>query len=453
MAPTDSRDPSGATGNERLFDWLFLDFNSYFASVEQQENPALRGRPIIVVPVESDFTCAIAASYQAKAFGIRTGTQVREARLRCPGLICVNASHDLYVRYHHRVLEEIDRHMPVEMVASIDEMACRLTGRWRSPDNALAMARSIKAGLAERIGPYLTCSIGISGNRFLAKVATDLQKPDGLVLLHPADLPGPLLDLVPRDLPGIGANLEKRLHRHGIRTMADLWARDAAALRTIWGGIEGERFWQALRGIENPPAATIRRSLGHSHVMSPEDRPASRAEIVARRLLLKAADRLRREGYLAGAMTLSARVEHGDSHHLDARFPITSDSLSLQRVFVGLWSDLQRSTRGARLKKVGITFQDLVPADRPRQLELFADNARPAPGRPAQSEQEKRDRLSAAMDLLNSRYGRDTVTLGIMPSATGKFMGNKVAFTRVPDQRDFNERPAPRGRKKPDTAV
>lgn len=103
--------------------WLYVDFNSYFASVEQQLNPSLRGRPVAVVPVETDYTSAIAASYEAKAFGIRTGTPIHEARQMCPELICVLGQHDKYIEFHEKILKEIDNHIPVSAVCSINEVA------------------------------------------------------------------------------------------------------------------------------------------------------------------------------------------------------------------------------------------------------------------------------------------------------------------------------------------
>src|SRR5262249_15614359 len=117
-------------GDDRVA-WLFLDLNSYFAACEQQENPSLRGKPIIVVQMVTDTTCAIAASYEAKAFGIKTGTGVREARQLCPTVIAVEAKHELYSVYHERVLEAVGTCLPVEKVLSIDEMAGRLVGRQR----------------------------------------------------------------------------------------------------------------------------------------------------------------------------------------------------------------------------------------------------------------------------------------------------------------------------------
>ena len=121
-------------------DWLFLDLNSFFASVEQQENPALRGKPVAVVPVMTDATCAIAASAQAKKFGIKTGTNIGEARHKCPDLQLVLARHDKYVEYHHEIIKEVERHYPVTSICSIDEMGLRLD-RLRRPLPRLLLRR------------------------------------------------------------------------------------------------------------------------------------------------------------------------------------------------------------------------------------------------------------------------------------------------------------------------
>ena len=172
--------------------WLFLDLNSYFASVEQQECPALRGKPVAVVPMMTDSSCAIAASYEAKACGIKTGTKIYEAKRMCPDLTCVLARHDVYVDYHHRIFGEVANYLPVSEVCSVDEGACLLLGKERDPDNAVALAETIKRALRDHIGHAITCSIGIAPNRFLGKVASDMQKPDGLIVLKPEDLPGPL---------------------------------------------------------------------------------------------------------------------------------------------------------------------------------------------------------------------------------------------------------------------
>ena len=200
-----------AQGEPRL-NWLFLDLNSYFASVEQELRPELRGRPVAVVPLMADTTCCIAASYEAKAFGVRTGTQVGEAKKMCPGIVLVEARHEEYVDYHHRIVEAVERCIPVAAVMSIDEMACRLIGRERPLLAALELARKVKASVRKHAGATLRCSVGLASNRYLAKVASDMEKPDGLVALTPDILEAALLRLKPRDLPGIGPRMEKRLH-------------------------------------------------------------------------------------------------------------------------------------------------------------------------------------------------------------------------------------------------
>src|SRR2546421_860827 len=219
-----------------LLRWLVLDLNSFFASCEQQEHPELRGKPVIIVPTMAETACAIAASYPAKAFGIKTGTLVYEARRLCPEVQLVQAHHKLYVEYHHRILTAIDKHIPVEEVMSIDEVACRLDRVQQNPAVAEKLAHSIKREIQAQIGECLTSSIGISANKLLAKLASNMQKPDGLTILPIETLPGAILHLKIRAIPGIGPSMAERLREAGVTDIATLWNTDGARLRSIWGG-------------------------------------------------------------------------------------------------------------------------------------------------------------------------------------------------------------------------
>src|SRR5271168_598341 len=163
--------------------WLFLDLNSYFASVEQEVRPELRGRPVGVVAVETDTTVCIAASYEAKAFGVKTGTMVKDARQMCPEMVFVEARHEIYVDYHHRIVKAVESCLPVTAVLSIDEMACRLMGRERPLLAAMRLAQQVKDAVKTQVGSTLQCSVGLAPNRYLAKIASDMEKPDGLVAL------------------------------------------------------------------------------------------------------------------------------------------------------------------------------------------------------------------------------------------------------------------------------
>jgi DNA polymerase IV len=408
--------------------WLYLDLNSYFASVEQQLNPALRHRPVAVVPVLSDTTCAIAASYEAKAFGVKTGTPIYEAKKMCPGLVCVKAKHENYVDFHHRIMLEIDKHIPIEIVASIDEVACELMGPQCEPKEAMAIAERIKAGLRRNIGPFVRCSIGIASNRFLAKVATDLDKPDGLFLVDNRKMPECLFTLKLGDLPGIGHSIERRLNQVGIHTIEQLWTLLPGQMRHIWNNVAGERFWYILRGIEVSDPETKRSTIGHSHVLAPEWRPVEKSKIVAHRLLLKAATRLRRLGFYAQDMDLSLRVENGPRLRASCRFYRACDNIALTNNFIEMWGGLMERYQPRRLKKVSVTLHNLIPADK-IQPELFGDNRH----------MERHESVSRAMDQLNSRYGRDTIVMGTLPKQSHNFSGTKIAFTRIPDKREFHE--------------
>ncbi len=413
--------------------WLFLDLNSYFASVEQQLNPALRGRPIAVAPTNTDSTCAIAASYEAKAYGVKTGTKIYEARKMCPGLVVVQAQHEAYVHYHHRILKAIDRYLPVTRVCSIDEVACSLMGNEQSPEKATALAKAIKAGIQREVGECLRSSVGIAPNAFLAKVASDMQKPDGLTIIHPDTIYEQLVGLPLTDLPGIGRNMIVRLVQAGVPDMATFWALAPKQARAIWGSVGGEKMWMELHGYDLPTVPTKRSSIGHSHMLAPSLRRADAAYQVTRRLLAKAASRLRRMEMFTSVLVLSTRVEHGPRFAFEISFVATQDSFALLASLATLWTRLMREVPGAvRFKKVAVTLLRLQPTS-----EHVADLFDP----PATALRHiKRPELSAALDELNARYGRDTIAFGRWQSnAVNRDTGTKIAFTRIPDEAEFHE--------------
>lgn len=395
---------------------LVVDFNSYFASVEQEMDPSLRGQPVAVVPMLADSTCCIAASYEAKAYGIKTGTPVREARSRCPDLRLVVARHERYVEFHHRLVAAVESCLHVDEVMSIDEMACELPENWREPARAREIAHRIKTTIARAVGPRLRCSIGIAPNRFLAKTASDMQKPDGLVLLDQTDLPHRLHSLALRDLCGIGKRMEMRLHRAGILTVAQLCAASREDLRRIWGGIEGERFYDQLHGqvVYTPP--TRHTTIGHSHVLPPAERDPERARAVLHRLLQKAAMRLRKMNYYAGSLHLSLKYPGGGRWSSDLRFQETQDTIHLVRVLNHLWDSRPRPQD--KILAVGVTLFHLCEATNTTPC-LF-------------EQAERRDRLGHLVDEINRRFGKNSVFLGGSMEALHA-APMRIAFHHIPD--------------------
>lgn len=417
--------------------WLFLDLNSYFASVEQQVQPALRGRPIIVAPVGSDTTVAIAASVEAKRFGIRTGTPVWEARRLCRDLVVTPARHERYVQFHDAIVAEIERHIPVTKVCSIDEVACRLLDNENDRDAAIALARRIKAGIRARIGECLTCSIGIAPNRLLAKLASDLEKPDGLVVFEEHDLPQALHGLKLTDIAGIGAKMERRLARDGVNDIAQLLDRRPRDAGHAWGGRDGDRLWFLLHGVDLPEKATQSRTIGHSHVLSPNKRGYAPVRLTARRLALKAASRLRRKGYRARLLVLHARFEDDKSTwRTSVKLPATQDSFVVLDRLETLFPRLAAAGREHRLgcRMIGVTLSEIEPVAG-EQGSLFAHLD---PDDPLARET-RGLALSRAMDRINERFGRNAVSVGPLNGGRLDRVGTKIAFGRIPELSEFHE--------------
>jgi len=409
--------------------WLYLDMNSFFASCEQQANPALRQRPLIVVPVKSDYTSAIAASQDAKALGIKTGTPVGMARQICPELKIVEARPDVYVRIHQRILEVVDQVIPVDKVCSIDEVACRLMGPETVEAAARAIGHRIQTRILSQIGECLTASIGLAPSRMLAKTAADMKKPLGLTVLRRDQLPGPLLDLDIGDFPGIGTAMKQRLFRAGISETRQLWHLSPSRLRQLWHGIAGDNFWYALHGIDPPDIETERGTISHSHVLAAELRPVEAARTVARRLTAKCGSRLRRMGYKCGGLHLSIRGVRDGRAQAERVFAATADSFRLLETCDALWADCVKALNQTRIKKVSITCLKMIPADTPPDLFGYC---------PAAAEDARHMRLLAAVDGLNQRFGKDRVSIGPRPKLHD-FVGAKIAFNRVPETEEFWE--------------
>jgi DNA polymerase IV len=398
--------------------WMFVDFNAYFASVEQQEEPAIRGKPVVVVPVMVDSTCCIAASYEAKAFGIKTGTSVAEAKLLCPKLIIREARHQVYVRYHHALVEAVDTCVPVDTVLSIDEMRCRLIGRQRDVNEAVALAQQIKTTIRQRVGAFVRCSIGVAPNRYLAKVAGDMQKPDGLTVIRPMDLPQILFRLSLRDLPGIASRMEARLNAHGIHTMEQLLSMGSAHIHETWGSILGDRLWTWLHGEETEEPPTQRRTVGHSHILEPDMRSIAGAYRVAKQLTSKAAVRLRRMGYRATGMSVAVQFMRQNTWVAKGRLDEMQDTPAFLKKLDSFWEGVPPGVP----MWVGITFCPVIPND--LHTPSFFDNPR-------------QEQLSLVMDQINERFGRDTTYFAPLADSIDK-APTRISFTQIPDLHDVS---------------
>lgn len=377
--------------------WLFFDMNSFFASVEQQERPDLRGRPVGVVPMLADSTCCIAASYEAKCFGVKTGTGVAEARALCPNMNLVVARPRLYRSAHFRIIDAVEEIVPIHEVLSVDEMVVR---PWRNEahlSDALRLGQRVQDAIRFGVGEWLTCSVGLAPNPFLAKVAADLQKPRGLSVISPDDIPHKLYGLKLRDWPGIAKRMEKRFNACGVTTTEQMYQLRLPEMREVFGGIVGDRWWRLIWGEQVALPPVKRWQIGHSNVLAPEFRNQEGSWSVACRLLEKAAARLRAEGYHAARICASVSTFDGDGWTLRARFSPVNRTLFLMERLHDLW--LQSEAQGRRVVHPGyvsVSLQNIIP-DRDVIESLF--------------ENDRSSRLDRATDQINDRWGRGAITL------------------------------------------
>jgi DNA polymerase-4 len=458
---------SASPTSEDRFCFIHVDLNSFFASVEQQIHPEYRDRPIAVVPSLGDTTVAIAASYEAKALGIKTGTRVSDMKKICPDIILVQGDHSAYAEYSHKIHAAVERVCPVAHVPSIDEVACQLIGREQEPPRARQIALDIKQAIKDDVGNTLRCSIGMAPNRYLAKIASDMQKPDGLIGLLPSQLPRALTQLELRDLPGVGARTEQMLISKGITTMPQLLELDREGMTKLWNSVWGARMYHWLHGHDTgddgaPISNEMQKSLGHSHVLGPEHRSQAGSWAVAHKLLHKAAMRLRMEKLRAGSLAMTIRYQlsrdevdakttrrrgadepvfdrdgaygpsgksakikqhqSGIRHEgwgMEARFPSCNDTLTLLETLGKLWQQRPNGPEHQRPFFVGVTLGRLINEGE-QQPTLFQDP-------------DKREELSRTLDKLNLKYGHTTLHFaGMLPAKESA--PTRIAFTQIPVQ-------------------
>ena len=290
---------------------LYLDFDGFFASVMQQAMPKLRGRPVGVIPFETsaaNSTVVIACSKEAKAAGCKNVMRVPEALRICPDMVLVTQRPDFSGARINALLNEIRCEIPIETVKSIDELACKLDRR--NIADPAGLARRIKRGIAKNIGKHITCSIGFAANRLLAKIACKVDKPNGVTVWLPEQMPEPLLALPLETMPGIGQRIEAASMSAGIAP----WRICGKPAKTTARAL-GKREWRAH--VVRAPRLRPSRSSNRARDVWPWPRFAARlahcgnALSCSRLLLTKAARRMRRDGYYAGRLCALARYTQG----------------------------------------------------------------------------------------------------------------------------------------------
>lgn len=392
---------------------MHIDLNSCFATVEQQARPMLRGRPVAIVNRRTEHTAIVTCSYEAKAKGVKLGMRLREARQLCPDIVGLESDPSKYRYVYHKLMDIMSEYSPHFRMKSIDEgvIDFALSPAAIRERDLVEVAYEIKRRLREEIGCWMRCNIGIAPNRFLAKLAASLHKPDGLDVITHENLREVLSQLSLRDLTGIAHRNEHRLNAVGIYTPLEMLDADVSTLRLAFKSIVGEWWYKRLRGWEVDDVDYDIKSCGRQYVLERND--LSRREIVQRlhHLAESVGAKLRSQHKVARGVSLYVRTyERGSwKGHALAPLPFYSDAV--------IWSLAERvfmSAPAKGIKMISVTCYHLSDG-LGNQLSLFGD------------ELARERAMVGAIDDINSRYGERTIhsadTLG-----TGIYVKQKIPF-------------------------
>ncbi len=392
---------------------LFVDMNSFFASVEQQVNPELRGRPVGVVPFLHDSTSVLAASIEAKQLGIHTGTNVAEARRLAPNIKFLKVHASIYRDYHRQIMAMLDETRCKVTVKSIDEALLIVPKDLR--DQSLELASQIRSNIYD-IGDWLGCSIGLGPNMFIAKMATNAMKPNGLVQVLPEELEGFYGTLELTDLYGVARRSAKRFKALGIETPLDLYNAPLKYLQQHLGENNGLSWYLRMRGVEVDQKHSTRTQVGHQTTFTPN--PARSFEELwptASQLTAKVSHRLRVSNLSSHRIVCFVRYQ--DRTH---------------------WSTLVSQTQyindlPTMLQSVKKVFTHLNFAKPVRLVGISAINLKPTSGTSYSlfPEERKSERITTAIDLITEKFGVGTINT--VRNFTSKPVVDSIGFGNAPD--------------------
>ena len=430
----DSREHSG--GDEVVRPWsgravLLVDLDAFFASVEQLDHPDWRGKPVIVGGSPEKRGVVSTCSYEARVYGVHSAMPSWQAQRLCPGAIWTHGNYPRYKEMSNKVMDIIRDETPALQQVSIDEAFADVTPGRHVGDHPVEIARRIRARVAE-LG--ITCSVGVGTTKTIAKIASDLDKPDGLTVVYPGDERAFLDPLPVGKISGVGGKTAEKLETYGIRTIGDLAAADEKLLHTVFGK-NAETMLRRARGEEDARVEERAPVKSVSNEQTFAADLAERDEIVAAidMLAAKVGRRLRHKGLAGHTITLKARY-----HNLSVRTAQATvgtpvdDERDMMSVLHRLVDEVWSPGVGLRLVGVGVSGFD----DRPEQLSLFGfDGEGEAEMEPEDDESAPRGngRLAEATDKVKDRFGEKAVRYGRELRFDGRDTGTMAQQKDVAD--------------------
>lgn len=378
-----------------------IDFNSYFATVEQQANPRLRGKPVGVTGGDRMVRTVLgAASIEAKLRGVKGGMSIPEARSICPEIILVQGDSDKYLATTQKFLNILKDYCPTLEIFSIDE--CFLELAECSFDQSIEIAQEIKSRISLEVGEWISCSIGISYNKFLAKLAGSLYKKDGLVIIADEVAAQWLLDRVELDqVCGIGSRIKRRLLNMGVVSFKSLRLLSRQSLIREFKSY-GEHLFNLSRGEDHTPIIPFYerkevKSIGHRHTLDYDTSDSQQIRQLLLKLTEMLARRLRAKALRAKTLHFGFRTREFKGEYIQTSFLPTSDGIDL---FKAAWSIFKKLWLGQSLRMIAVTVSNLEKLY-PSTLSFLDDSVR-------------EQKIIKVLDLINNRYGEFTLERAVL---------------------------------------
>ncbi|QIP11272.1 DNA polymerase IV [Spirosoma aureum] len=402
---------------------LFVDMNSFFASCEQQENYWLRGRPVGVCVYTGRHGCVIAPSIEAKQKGVKTGMRLDQAMFLCPDLVPIETHPNRYREYHTKIIAVLRTFSDDVVPKSIDEAVVDLTSYQLVYKDMQLVARNIKQAIREKVGDYLQCSIGIAPNVFLAKLASDIQKPDGLTIITPDTIDNVLQTLSLTDLPGIGHRMAARLQAGGVYTPLDLRYASPDHLKAICKSIIGWHWHLRLNfgGEVDLQTNDANKSMSAMRTISAEQRHTpERLDELLQSLCLTLERRMVKQGVFCQDMSFSCRYHTGKTFNYEAHFPEPKqDGIELYQIIRERLDKFQAAHRcepvlNELLRTMCVVVFRFIPTE-VVPLSLFTDTTRKNKFRQTLYDLKTKfgpDKLVRATELRENPVYRDVIGFG-----------------------------------------
>lgn len=411
---------------------MYIDMNSFFASCEQQDHPELRDRPIGVCPFASPYACVIAPSVEAKRFGVKTGMRMNECKALCPDIIPVSARPYRYRHYHIEIMKVLRKYCDDIMAKSIDEAVMNLSSYRLVYKDLTAVALSIKKDIADTCGTVIKCSIGIAPNTFLAKLGTELQKPDGLVEITPDNVDYYLSTLQLTDLPGIAQSNARRLKMIGIHNPLEMRHASPAILRRAFGGIVGQYWHNRLNFLEVDLYKNPYRAMSAGRTISREQRESPEAlEGMLISLCTRLEQRMVKQEVFC--RELSFEIRYKDFTRWDTTIKTTyplQDAMEMRQYIkdrIQRFENERNTTLlNNRIQHMGVAIRNFIRAEHVSYT-LFDNKMR-------------QDKLRSVLYGIKDRYGRDIVRKASETIAP-KVMTDAIGFGSVRDMYTSEEDP------------